>query len=447
MPDLECKPLHARRTRSGTPGARGVSCLAIAVASASLAFGGDLDFERGRMKDILASVSREIEKNFYDPSLKGLDWKALTGQAALRIDKAQSAGEMLTAIFGLVDNLKNSHTLFLPPAFVNRPLFGFEAKAYGDEVRIWEIKDAGRAAAAGLVVGDRILAINGYDVDRTNIDLTLLFFRALRPVTALLLRVQSGSAPVRDVRLEAEIEKGKTVVRDLTQIENVYQLIRELENERPRFHTKRYDDGIGYLGIVSFAVAGDFLQGLVKAIRESRAVIVDLRGNAGGSTDSLAWFAGHFVDRPGSLGDMLGRKKTEPLKLKPREPGLAGPLFVLVDSQSASCSEVFARHFQRTGRATVIGDRTAGRASVSRFLPGTAGVDTLVLYGVQVATARMLLDGEELEGTGVAPDRLCFPTADDLRNKRDPCLALALAGARKALGIEGDPGPAPAPLW
>ena len=41
----------------------------------------DMNFERGRMKAMLRLVSRDVEKNFYDANLRGLDWKALTDQA------------------------------------------------------------------------------------------------------------------------------------------------------------------------------------------------------------------------------------------------------------------------------------------------------------------------------------------------------------------------------
>jgi hypothetical protein len=43
------------------------------------------------MKSILKVVSNDIQKNFYDPTLKGLDWKALTEQAQQRIENAKSS--------------------------------------------------------------------------------------------------------------------------------------------------------------------------------------------------------------------------------------------------------------------------------------------------------------------------------------------------------------------
>ena len=62
------------------------------------AAGQSLQIDRERAEEILAIVSRDIEKNFYDPTLHGLDWQALQAQALDRIEKAQSNGEMFTAI-------------------------------------------------------------------------------------------------------------------------------------------------------------------------------------------------------------------------------------------------------------------------------------------------------------------------------------------------------------
>ena len=54
--------------------------------------------ERGRMEDIMDVVAKDIEKHFYDPTLKGVDWKTITERARQRIRQASSLGDMLAAI-------------------------------------------------------------------------------------------------------------------------------------------------------------------------------------------------------------------------------------------------------------------------------------------------------------------------------------------------------------
>jgi hypothetical protein len=48
--------------------------------------------ERGRMEDIMDVVAKDIEKHFYDPKLKGVDWKAITERARQRIRQADHLG-------------------------------------------------------------------------------------------------------------------------------------------------------------------------------------------------------------------------------------------------------------------------------------------------------------------------------------------------------------------
>src|SRR6266404_5383875 len=150
MPE-SCRHLFPRGSQMKSLPGRFLCVAAFFLGTTSAFAGGpDLNFERGRMKNILHMVSNDIEKNFYDASMKGLDWKAQVNDAEGKIDKAQSPGEMITAIFALVNKLNDSHTMFLPPGRVSKPKFGFNAKPFGKEVMIYEITKKGAAEKAGL---------------------------------------------------------------------------------------------------------------------------------------------------------------------------------------------------------------------------------------------------------------------------------------------------------
>jgi Tricorn protease C1 domain len=53
--------------------------------------------QRGEMEDILKIVSSDVQKNFYDPNLKGLDWPALTEETRQRIEGSNNTGQMILA--------------------------------------------------------------------------------------------------------------------------------------------------------------------------------------------------------------------------------------------------------------------------------------------------------------------------------------------------------------
>src|SRR5262249_11250056 len=149
--------------RSTTLSLRKFTVLALLLLLSALSLADSLGDEKARAKQILKIVSKDIEKNYYDPSLKGLNWAELNAQAVAMIDNANSLGQIYTTIFGLVDRLNDSHTMFFSPGHVSVPQFGFEAKAYGNEIYVTKLKKKGQAEAAGLQLGDRIVLVNGFD--------------------------------------------------------------------------------------------------------------------------------------------------------------------------------------------------------------------------------------------------------------------------------------------
>jgi carboxyl-terminal processing protease len=107
-------------------------------------------------------------------------------------------------------------------------------------------------------------------------------------------------------------------------------------------------------------------------------------------------------------------------------------LFVLVDSQSASAAEIFAKTIQLQKRGIILGDVSSGSVMESRRFQYTSGLDVVTFYGASITDADVIMpDGKSLERVGVTPDVLVLPTAADLAARRDPVIAKAaeLAGA------------------
>jgi C-terminal processing protease CtpA/Prc len=137
------------------------------------------DAVRSRMLDILNQASDIIKQNYYDSSLKGLDWKADVEIARERIRRADHEGEMAAAISGLLTRLNDSHTYFLRPRRLQPVIFGFRAKAFGDDVRIYEIMPHGPTEEAGLQLGDRVVGVDDFVANRQLIDDEMRYFSIL----------------------------------------------------------------------------------------------------------------------------------------------------------------------------------------------------------------------------------------------------------------------------
>lgn len=149
------------------------------------------------------------------------------------------------------------------------------------------------------------------------------------------------------------------------------------------------------------------------------ALIIDLRGNAGGSLEEAIQLTGLFIDNGPVVQVHRSNGRREVLNDTEGEPALyTGPLGVMVDGNSASASEIFAAAMQDYGRGVVMGDQTFGKGTVQTLI----GLDRFGVGDEETPTGRLKLtiakfyriNGESTQLTGVEPDlEMPYPHADD----------------------------------
>jgi carboxyl-terminal processing protease len=172
---------------------------------------------------------------------------------------------------------------------------------------------------------------------------------------------------------------------------------------------------------------------LVESLREHgdcKGVVIDLRGNSGGQVVALSALGGLFLDQQASLGTLTTGGGDLKLTAIPRVVDNAGrdirrfsgPLAILIDSASVSCSDIFPAGMQALKRARIFGSRSAGMALPAASTPLPSG-DRL-LYPIADFVDPI---GRRIEGIGVIPDEVVVPTVDALSAGRDPVLDAALA--------------------
>ena len=157
-------------------------------------------------------------------------------------------------------------------------------------------------------------------------------------------------------------------------------------------------------------------------------VIIDLRGNSGGSLVEATELTGLFIDS-GPVVKMVyssGRVQEN----RDDDAGVAydGPLAVLVDQFSASASEIFAGAIQDYRRGLIIGEPTFGKGTVQHLVPldqyaqsGTTGLGHL-----KITVAKFFrVNGHSTQHRGVIPD-IIFPTAVGLESVGERALENAL---------------------
>ena len=398
-----------------------------------------MEIEQGR--DMLRQVKSELGKNYYDPTFRGFDTEARFKQADEMIKKAESNGQVFGIIAQSLLELNDSHTVFFPPRRAARVEYGWQMKAVGDACYVSAVKPGSDAEAKGLKVGDKVLSIDGRPVDRTKVWLAKYLYYTLRPQPGMGLLVEKPDGRQEQLVVHAKIRELKKILNfsGSDNGEDIWNSVRE-EQAEDRLHRHRFHeigDDVLIWKMPQFDLLEEELGDKVSKFRTRKALILDLRGNGGGYVKTLELLAGYFFPEDIRIAEVNGRKKKKPITAKGRGDQIfKGQLVVLVDGDSGSAAELFARLMQLEKRGTVIGDRTAGAVMQSMYYPLQLGVDKIISFGLSVTNADLIMaDGKSLEHVGVTPNEVMLPSAADLAGKRDPVMARAAA----LVGVKMDP--------
>jgi len=166
------------------------------------------------------------------------------------------------------------------------------------------------------------------------------------------------------------------------------------------------EPGFGYLRVSQFqSQTGDNLMEAVKKLKQEnggklKGMVLDLRNNPGGVLNAAVAVSDAFLES-GLIVYTEGRIKDSQLKYSATSDDVlkGAPLVVLVNSGSASASEIVAGALQDHKRAVVMGGKTFGKGSVQTILPMTN--DT----ALKLTTARYYTpNGRSIQAEGIVPD-------------------------------------------
>ncbi len=406
-------------------------CRQIAIAAIfagwalSNAAAQDLSFKREQAELILEEVADKVAKHYYDPKLDGVDWNAKLAETRKKIEVATSRNLAFADIAAMLDSLNDSHTFFIPPPRSFGLDYGWRIQTIGEQCFVTHVRPE-TDAAIKIHPGDEVLSINDYKPARTNIVRIDYILNALRPQSKVAMTVRSIAGEERHLEILPKMfpgELGHPSTGD-------WRMATERAYDRFRPRVIALDGDVLVAKIPLFQFGEDEWDKVLGDARKHKSVILDLRGNPGGSLDSLSLLVSRFFDHDVNMADAVSRDGTKPLHAKSDRHAFSGKLTVLVDSGTRSTAEMFARIVQLEKRGIIMGDRTLGMVMESeRYFHHS--VDTV--FGVSVSVANLIMsDGRSLEHIGVIPDELALPTADDIANNKDSVLAHAaeVAGAK-----------------
>jgi len=420
----------------------------IALASAAMLAGSpareqgiqplDLERVRGMLRDAYDNVKR----NYYDPKFHGLDWEARYHEYDEKIRSVNSLGQGLGTVAEFLEALHDSHTYFRPPSRPVRIDYGYRMELVGDKGFVTHVRP-GTDAETKVHPGDQVVAVNRVEVNRQSFDTMNYYFEVLAPQPGLRLALRDPAGQIRDISVNSRMQQMKKVV-DLTGSDggtDIWQMIREEENFDHAVRQRYAEMGDAMIWkMPEFFLEDHEVDHLFDIARKHKTLILDLRENGGGLVDTLSRMVGNIFDHEVKVADRITRKPDKPQVAKSRGNNIfTGNIIVLIDSASASASELFARVVQLENRGTVLGDRSSGSVMESRGFPCSQGVDFKIFYSFSITHADLIMkDGKSLEHNGVVPDETILPTAQDIANGRDPVLSRAMEIA----GVKIDPAAA-----
>src|SRR3990167_1190946 len=304
--------------------------------------------DRDRARLMLTNIKDKLQKKYYNPPFHGVDIEGRFREADERIKKATSLNQALGIVAWFLDPLNDSHTFFRPPPRPYQHNYGWRMQMIGDKCYVIAVKSGTDAERQGLKGGEQVVV-------------------ALRG---------PGGQP-RNLEILAQFRQRRRVI-DITNSMEFWNEVRRFENAWSQSDSRYVEmgDQLMLWRLPDFYVSDKGVDEMIDKARKHKALILDLRGNPGGAVDTLERMVGSFFDHDVKVADLRGRKEEKPLRAKNRgSRAFAGSLVVLVDSQSGSAAELFARIVQLEKRGTVIGDRTSGSVMMSETFSDYLGLE------------------------------------------------------------------------
>jgi len=392
--------------------------------------------DRERTEIILKEISGDIHKYYYDPKFHGVDWDTRIRQAKQAIDESPSIDLALARIADAIDSLNDSHTFMLPPLRTVRPDYGFDYQMLGNRCFVTRVRPHSDAEMKGMKPGDEVLSIDGFEPTRESLWKVHYKYEILRPQRFLHLQLRDLGGQQRELDVAAKVHQSRIVTSG-----DVWDAIRSRETAEHLMRLQYAEFGVDLL-IVKFPAfwfSSDEVQSMIDKARQHKALILDLRDDRGGSERTLTALVGGLFKKEVKIGDRVGRKENAPLTAKPMRHVYEGPLTILVDSNSASASELLARVIQIEQRGAVLGDHTEGSVMEAKHYTYRTGAYNVLSYGASITEADLLLaNGKSLEHVGVQPDDVLIPSAEALAKGEDP----VLSRAAEQLGVKLNPADA-----
>lgn len=385
-------------------------------------------------------VWRTVKEKHFDPTLGGLDWDRVRERYAPRVESTKSDSEFYALLQQMLGELRQSHFSIIPPEAVieeaaSEPSsggIGIDLRIIDSQAVLTRVDPASAAHRAGLRTGFVIKQIDQTLAEKftSRVSQAAESQAMIRLIAtrALMSRIEGKTdTSVQLVYLDENNRQREAVIRREPLGGEMSQPFGNFPAQRTFFEARRLDGGVGYIRFNIFVMIQlEKVRAAIRSMHDAPGIIIDLRGNPGGIGAMANAIAAMTETRQTSLGTMKMRAGHVNFAVFPQKDPFTGKVVIVIDGGSASTSEVMAAGMQEIGRATVVGERSAGAALPSIFTKLPTGA----LFQFAIGDFRTP-KGTLVEGRGVIPDVEAKLSRRELLRGRDSQLDAAMEQIRK----------------
>lgn len=321
------------------------------------------------------------------------------------LNKIKTNEDAYVAIQTMAESLNDPYTNFFSPKEVAEENINMNSKLYGIGVSVTQaskstiitnVIENTPAQKAQLKAGDIITKINKKPIKGME----------LSDVVSMIRGDKGSKVHLEILRGKKSFEKD--VLRDEINIKTV--------------NSKVLDDKYGYIQITSFISknASEEMVDSTKKLKNTKGLIIDLRGNTGGLLPNATFIADLFLKHGIIVSIVDGNGNKDSIKADNKSIMDNKPIVILINSLSASASEIFSGALKDNKRAVLIGQTTFGKGKVQQVndLPDGSGIN--------ITVAKYLTpNGTDIDKKGIKPDVQVKFTKNDFLKNIDPQLEKA----------------------
>ena len=360
-----------------------------------------------------------LEQNYYDVNFHGANWPAVRDYYASLLPYVRTRANLRTLITDLLGELNSSHLGFTsngPEEKNDNRIRSYSTGIQFDNASPYKVTGIladSPADKLGIDVkkGDELVAVNGVKVDKTvNRE---KYFSGAVPMDEIKLTFKRGGKEIN-----TKIHTTNTpVIKTLE--------YKEWEDQRADIVSNKTGGKVGYIHMRAMGAEDleSFLLKMHTEVFDKKALILDLRYNNGGNVHK------EVIDFLRGQSHFEWAYRDFPRNTHPNVTPGDMPIVVLVNEHSLSDAEVTSNGIKTLGIAKLVGTETY------RWIIFTSAVRLLDGSSCRMPAwgCYSVIDGSDLENTGVKPDIYVKNTFKDRLEGKDPQLEAAIAEILKEL--------------